>query len=343
MFGFGAIPGLRYYDLALIQIGIVTLFIFMVMWIPETPRWLLLKYHDQRRATAVMRCLRGPKYPRIKKEMHDIKSSISSKKPKFRQVLKMMLCEKTSLIPFLIVIFLYSLQELGGASAPIAYAGPIFALAGVSNPSITATYSVGVTLVVATILASVLVEILGRKILLALSSAGMFIGCIMLGVHLYVTRPSACSDISMLNLTAVNMSHMTTTTEASVGCNPHLYPLAIVSIFVFIFTSSIGIGPVPGVLLSEYLPLQVRGMAGGIAVAANWISAAIITGTYHSYSDLVEPYFTWWTYSVINFIGFIVIIFFVVETKGKTLEEVQDLLKNRTNPCMTCPSKSSSL
>ena len=292
----------------------------MVIWIPETPRWILLKLKDKKQAMAALRCLRGPKYKKIDKELGKLSLSNHSKKQTFRETLQLW-CSKGVLHPFSIILFLYIYQQLcGGGSTLGAYAGLIFKTAGISNPEVASIYAWGGASLLGVIIASILVEVAGRKLLLATSAGGMLISSTLLGVHFYVTRPSLCSNSS--SIVAVPLM------EETVTCNPHFSPLAILSLLLFAIAFSIGLGPMPWVLLSEYLPLQVRGIAGGIVVAANWSAAAIITGSFLSYSEHVRPWFAWWSLSVINLVGFLVIVIFVVETKGKSLEDVQELFKS---------------
>ena len=109
-----------------------------------------------------------------------------------------------------------------------------------------------------------LIERMGRKVLLSVSAAGMVICSTMLGIHSYLIRPEACSNHNNTLATGLGGNPDKDT------CNPHLFPLAAVSIIICILSFSFGLGPVPWVMLSEYLPLKVRGVAGGIVVASNW-------------------------------------------------------------------------
>ena len=255
-------------------------------------------------------------------ELNSIKASLPEKKASLRDTLRLC-CEKTVFFPFLLVVFLYMFQHLcGGGSTATAYAGLFFKAAGIADPDVTATYAWGAASFVGVIFAAFLVEVAGRKLLLAVSAAGMFLSTGLFGVHFYITRPSLCANSS---------TNLSTLMEDSVSCNPHLSPLAIVSFIVFGLAFSIGVGPVPWILLSEYLPLRVRGVAGGIAVAANKGTAAVITGSFLSFSQHVGAWFAWWTLSLFNLFGFVVIVLFVVETKGKKLEDIQQLFK--ITPC----------
>jgi hypothetical protein len=233
-----------------------------------------------------------------------------------------LLTNKSTLVPFLLLLFLYIFQRACGVDILAAYAGPIFLEAGAPDPNITATFAVGGVNVLATIVAALIVESVGRKVLLLISAIGMFVGSSLLGVHFYITRPELCA-----NSTALTESPA----DIPVSCNPHLFPLAVVAVVVFNIGFSLGAGPVPWIMLSEYLPMTVRGVAGGIVVAANWATASLLVGGFLSFSEELGAWTAWWTLAAVNLVAFFVFVLFFVETKGKTLEEVQVLF--RTNTC----------
>lgn len=247
MYGLGSIPDFPYYNLALVMMGIVTAFTFAVLWIPETPRWLLLKCGDSRQATAALRFLRGPKYPHIDEEIQAIKSSISNRRPNFCHVMKRMFLDRSVLVPFLLVLFLYVFQHLCGVVSIVGYAGLIFRKAGVTDPDVTSTYAIGGASLVGVILANFLVEVVGRKPLLAISSTGMVLGSILLGTPFYISRSSLCDDSMSINITS--LPH-----EEEMTCNPPFLPLVIIGVVIFTTSFSLGLGPIPWVLVSEYLP-----------------------------------------------------------------------------------------
>ena len=178
-----------------------------------------------------------------------------------------------------------------------------------------------------TIFSVVLVEFAGRKFLLAISSAGMFLGSLLLSTYFYLTRPTLCSNSTLLDAAS----------ELAEGCNPHLNPLAITAVVLFVISFALGLGPVPWVLLSEYLPLSVRGVAGGIVVASAWSTAAVVAGSFLNLSEAVGAWSLWWIQTCVNLVGFLVIVMFFKETKGRKLEDIQEMFA--TNPCqLPCSS-----
>lgn len=92
-------------------------------------------------------------------------------------------------------------------------------------------------------------------------------------------------------------------------------------------------GSVIIILNAEYVPVQVKGVAGGIVVSITRIAGGIVTGTYLNFTNWAGDYTLWWIFAATNFVSVIVIGLFFVETKGKSLEEVPELFKKKY-PCL---------
>ena len=319
MFALSTINGFQYYKLSLTIIGIITVYILMMVFIPESPRWLLVK-GQKASAILVLNQLRGPDHS-IRSEVQAIEADIANS-PKVNPLkqLSELFHNKTVGGRICVIIIIMFLQQMSGLNAASAYATVIFKSAGVAKPSQTASYAVGGVSIVFTVVAMFIVDCFGRKVLLVVSSVGMLSGTIMLGTHFYITRPSLCA----------NQTSPTISSEV-VLCNTDLASLAIVSLILFSAAFSIGWGPVPWILLGELIPMHVRGIGSSLATFTNWGSAAIVAGCYFKYSNLVNLWFSWWTFSVFNFVGLIFVIFFVPETKGKSLEELSERIPIKQN------------
>ncbi len=324
IYGLGAIPNFSYYGIAIVPLGIQALFMVMFIWIPESPRWLLLMLHDRKRAISVLKFIKGPKKTEeIKEILIEIESSALTKSSML-DIVCQLFCHKPVIIPFLISLVVVAMQQLCGAGILSNYGAQIFQRAGTQNPNLTAFVTVGLLLPLSSLLAVAIVGFVGRKILLAFSTAGMCIGSILLGFQFYFTRPSLC-----LNSTVPAAMN----TEVQY-CNPHLLPMAIASVVLFILSFEVGVGPLVWVIFSEYLPAQVKGLAGGIILATNRGVGVILTGTYFSFSEWAGAWFVWWMLGLINLFGFLFIVIFVIETKGKKLEEIPLLFRNKYRSCL---------
>ena len=305
-YALGAINNFRYYYISLVAVGIVAVFEVLMVWLPETPRWLLSRGYGEQ-TEHVLLWLRGKKI-KIKNELDDMKESLKPNSWK-------LFLNKSILTPLVYVLIIFAMQQSGGINAITPFAGTLFADAGVSNPRYAAIYAVGGSGIIAAIISIVLIDFSGRKFLLVISGTGEILGLVMLGAHSFITRPSLCANSSMTN--------MTETMDMDTFCNPQYQSLAICGVIVFVLTFTLGYNSVPYVLISELLPLSVRGKASGIATSVGWICAALFTGFYLQVRGLVRPWFALWGLAALNVVTVLFVIFFIPETKGKSLEELE--------------------
>ena len=311
----GAINDFRYYYISLVAVGIVAVFEVLMFRLPETPRWLLSRGYGEQ-AEHVLQWLRGKKIE-IKKELDDMKVSLKQKKS---NTWKLFL-KRSTLIPLIYVLIIFAMQQGGGINAITPFAGTLFADAGVSNPRYAAIYAVGGSGIVALIASIVLIDLIGRKYLLVISGTGEILGLVMLGVHSFITRPSLCANSSMTN--------MTETMDMDTLCNPQYQYLAMCGVIVFVLMFTVGYNSVPYVLISELLPLPVRGKASGIAASVAWFCAALFTGFYLPFTELVTPWFVLWGLAALNVVTVLFILRFIPKTKGKSLEELESKFKKK--------------
>ena len=313
VYSIGSIPDLHYYNIALIIVGIVAVFELMMVWLCETPRWLITRGQKER-AGKILEFLRGPGYD-FEKELADIITTVK-KTPRLTtlQVLKQFK-RRSVYIPVIMLLFVMFFMQGGGLNAINTFGSTIFDQAGVANPNSVSAYSIGIIGIVFIIFSMFIVDRVGRKILLVISGVGICLSTVLLGVHQFITRPSLCIGSQNSTLLAQDLE---------MPCNTQFFPLAIFSVCLFSATFNLGWGPVPWVLLGELLPLQVRGLAFGLAVIVVWGTIAVVTGCYISYVELVSPWFAWWTFSALNLAAILFVIFGLIETKGKSLEGIQE-------------------
>ncbi len=107
--------------------------------------------------------------------------------------------------------------------------------------------------------------------------------------------------------------------------------VAIAAVIVYIMGFSFSWGPVVWIMLSEIYPNAIRGKAMSIAVAAQWIMNFIVTLTFpvmDGSTYLNEHFnhgFAYWVYGICSFLAALFVIRFLPETKGRTLESIQEL------------------
>ena len=113
------------------------------------------------------------------------------------------------------------------------------------------------------------------------------------------------------------------------GCPSHYGWLALIGLALYIMCFSPGMGPVPWAVNSEIYPLKYRGICGGIAATANWISNFIVSLTFLSLTTALGTSLTFLLFAVISVFALAFVLFFVPVTRGLSFEEVERIWKKR--------------
>jgi sugar porter (SP) family MFS transporter len=220
--------------------------------------------------------------------MRDIEKSLSggSRKSNYADVFK-----KAVLPAVLVGIGLAVFQQLCGINTVFNYAPKIFESIGASqDDQLLQTVFIGVVNLVFTILAMMLVDKLGRRPLMLIGAAGLAI--------LYIVV------VQLLGAHSQSVSW---------------FLLASIGIY------SMSLAPVTWVLISEIFPNKVRGEATSIAVLSLWAAYFVLVFTFPILFEKLQDK-SFYIYSAICAIGFLFIWRYVRETKGKTLEELENVM-----------------
>ncbi|CAG7784985.1 unnamed protein product [Allacma fusca] len=272
-------------------------FLIMLIFPPESPRWLISK-GKHAEASEALRWLRGAKSSQqVEEELEGIQRGVDEGKQESSSFVDLL--KPAVLKPTLICLGLMVFQQLSGINAVIFYTTDIFTDAGSSLSPSTCTIIVGVVQVVATVGSSLLMDRLGRKILLLFSEITMGIFLVALGVFFYTkaTHPETAIGIGWLPL---------------------------VSLIVFIIAFSMGFGPVPWLMMGELLPPNMKGPASALATSSNWILAFAVTLCFEDIKLAIGPEWCYWMFAIICAVGTAFVFIFVPETKGKSLDEIQE-------------------
>ncbi|KAK4871730.1 hypothetical protein RN001_015854 [Aquatica leii] len=282
-------------NLAWVGVAIPIPFIILAFIIPETPKWYLSKgkYENARKA---LQWLRG-KETNIEHEFNNLARTQQKSTADHTQSLTV-LFKPSNVKPLLISLGLMFFQQMSGINAVIFYTSDIFEMAGSSAiDKNTSTIIVGVVNFVSTFIATVLIDRLGRKILLYVSSALMVLTLGILGTYFYLLE------------TGVEVSNY--------GWVP------LTSFVIYVLGFSLGFGPIPWLMMGEILPAKIRGSAASVATAFNWSCTFIVTKTFVDIIHSIGPHGTFWMFSIICIISLAFVIIWVPETQGQSLEEIE--------------------
>lgn len=282
------------FQLSIISAIVPIIFCVVFSFMPETPMYYLKKGNEDAARASYVR-LRGAHYnvePELSMQRDAIEEVNRNRVP-FHTAIRSRASMKALIIAYGLMVF----QQLSGVNAVIFYAGSIFTSAGGSLKADAASIIIGVMQVIAVFVSTLIIDRLGRRILLTASVAALCICSFILGVYFYLLETK--HDVS------------------NIGWLP------VVSLCIFIILFSLGFGPIPWMMVGELFAPEVKGIAGSSACLFNWLLAFLVTKTYTNLTASLQPYGTFWLFSVISAIGCFFVLFLVPETKGKSLEDIQ--------------------
>ena len=263
------------------------LFFLLLLGVPETPRWLIMKGR-KKDAAVILKKISGDKPVEI--EVAEIENSFHAK----HDISINQLFNKTYRPVLFIGIIVAVLQQVTGINSIIYYAPVIFKETGInSSSSLLQTIVIGVVNVISTFIAIVLVDKVGRRKLLLMGS--LLMGLSLLGVGL-------CFWYSY-------------------------FDHSIMLIFMLLYVASFGatFGAVVWVYLSEIFPNLIRSQALSIATLALWLADFAVTLSFPVMTKHLGVSYTMFCYALLCVVAFIYMFYKVKETKGRSLEEIETL------------------
>lgn len=218
----------------------------------------------------------------------------------------------STLKPIFIGLFLVTFNELSGIDVITFYTVDVFKSAHVSMNSYYSTIIIGIVQLIASIVAAVISDRYGRRLLLL---TGEFFVVLALG-----------------GLTTFFVLKQYAPTVAT----DYLQWLPLTSLIVFTFMYVVGLGTVGYMLMSEILPRSVKGFASSVIIILKWLLGFAVTKSFVPLLALCEggggigqPWPIFGTYMMLSMVGFGYIYGWVPETCGKTLEEIQALFEDK--------------
>lgn len=190
-------------------------------------------------------------------------------------------------------VIMFLLQQFSGINAIVYFSSSVFARAGVGSGAL-ASAAVGVVNVLGTVVAAGLMDKAGRKQLMTISFTGM--GVAMLTMAMGLALPALASLSG---------------------------PIALIGTLAYILAFAFGAGPVPGLLVPEITAAKVRGRAVALAMGSHWIFNFIIGQVFLSAVNAVGVAGVYSFFAAVCFTTVVFVNKFVVETKGRSLEEIE--------------------
>lgn len=266
------------------------LFLILLFFVPDTPRSLVLKNKPEEALAVLVKVNSELEGQSI---LEEIKQSVNK-------------TESGRLLSFgwlviIIGVLLSVFQQFVGINVVLYYAPEIFkTVSSGTDTALLMTIIVGIVNFLFTIIAIKTVDKYGRKPLMLIGAIGMGVAMLSLGFVFFA-----------------NLSGY----------------FALFFMMLYVASFAMSWGPVTWVLLSEIFPNKIRGKALAIAVAAQWVSNYLVSLTFPMMNDssyLTEQFnhgFAYWIYGIMCILAVIFVKKYVPETKGKTLEEMENIWK----------------
>ncbi|NXN10831.1 GTR8 protein, partial [Indicator maculatus] len=298
---------LRWHWLAVLGSLPPCMMLLLMSFMPETPRFLLSR-NERSKAVAALCFLRGPQADH-EWECQQIEAGVQEEELKLSEFKNPSIYR-----PLLIGVALMFFQQVTGINAIMFYAETIFEDANFKDSSL-ASVVVGSIQVCFTAVAAFIIDKTGRKVLLYLSGIIMALSTALFGLYFKVVLPnqnnSSNPDVSF----ALN--------SASPGTEDSMSWLAVVSLGLFVAGFALGWGPIPWLVISEIFPLKARGISSAACVLTNWIMAFLVTKEFQDLLAFLTSYGTFWLFSAFCCLNVTFTAFYVPETKGQTLEQIE--------------------
>lgn len=255
----------------------------------DSPRWLVSKNREDE-AKNVFKKIE----PDIdaEQEIQDIKTTLNSEGKDKKFTFK-----KWMLMPFVVGIGIMFAQICTGINTIIYYAPTIFKTAGFDSnlTAIYATTGIGVVNFVMTIVAVFFTDKIGRKPLLYFGLTGVMLSLFALG-----------TSFAFANILGSNLKWV-----------------AVGSLITYIVCFAMSLGPIGWILVSEVFPLKIRGIAMSICTVSNFAFNFFVVGSFPILLHRIGGAWTFWMFGAVSLFCIIFVYFFVPETKGISLEQIE--------------------
>ncbi|XP_020283039.1 facilitated trehalose transporter Tret1-like [Pseudomyrmex gracilis] len=289
-------PFLSVKNLALVSLTGPCLFIITFIWVPESP-YQLMRRDNKQKAIKSLVLLRGKED--VYKEAESIERSVKTdlaNKFGFREILFVPGNRRALLIK----LCLNTLQQMTGIQAIMQYAETIFDMTNSNLESKYLTMILGALQVSCTIICMFFTDCCGRKLLLIISSVG-----------------SACS--TAIVAVYFTLQHYDIDTS-------NLVWLPVIGVFMYIIMYNLGLAPLLSTLSGELFSMNIKAFGITLAMAVANIVAFLVTILYSVFAETFGVHVPFWIFSVNGFLAALFVFLYLPETKGKTLQQIQEKL-----------------
>lgn len=328
------------------------LYVFMLTLIPESPRWLVLNSKSNQAQSVISRLQPGCDPVQ---EIAAINATHHTRFEPFLTRLKQ-LFKPSVRLALVVGLVIGVAQQITGVNAIYFYAPTIFEQSGIgTNAAFAQAIWVGITNVLFTIVAMVLIERLGRRPLLLIGLTGVILSMLVC-TYGFKQASYVIDDVAAIEIDSVEVKQRLVPLEgliystdvafknalrehlseselrslqgqiiaAATNMNPYWILLGILG---FVASFAVSLGPVMWVLLSEIFPNHLRGIGMAFVGMINSAISYAVQVVFPWELSTIGAAYTFLAYGGFALAGLILVYWLLPETKGKTLEELEQTFK----------------
>jgi MFS family permease len=348
----------------MLGIGVIPAFVYfaLLFLVPQSPRWLMIRQRMDE-AKKVLTKIGGDEY--AEHTLNEINVHIEKDKNRPKSYFKDLFSKEMKLI-MIIGLGIAALQQLSAINAILYYSSLIFQTTGGGrDAALMQAVILGVVNLAFTIVAMFFIDRLGRKPLLIIGLTGIIVAYLMSATAFYKATykitPENLAKIQMqlteskmdagkiaqikLGLQQIEGQEFTKETafyaavekctgtefkavkdtiqQSTINMNALL---VLIGILLFIGSFAISLGPVTWAMLSEIFPNRIRGLAISVAGTFNALVSTVVITVFPIELEKLGTGTSFLIFAIICAVGLLFVLKYVPETKGKSLEEIEDML-----------------
>ncbi len=265
-----------------------SLFLILINFLPESPRWLWLKRKDEQKVKSILKAVSPETF---EQDLQSIKATSVG-----NEATSVPLFQKKYFKPIILAVLFAMFNQLAGINAIIYYAPRVFELAGLgSESSLLSTIGIGTVNFIFTLLAINVIDKYGRRTLMIIGSIGLIV-CLVLVALSFFALQSGDGGLLANGIAIV------------------IFLMFFIAFFAF------SQGAVIWVFISEIFPNEVRAKGQTLGSLTHWVLAAIITFVFPVLTEQIGGGYTFLIFAGFMVLQLIYVLRMMPETKGKSLE-----------------------